>query len=448
MKKLTGILTALVILCSAVNAWAVPATTVVTGIVYGGGGLPAPNTVVIFNTPQQIAGGEVITRSIVSTRTNASGVISPITLVQATVVQITVGSGFPVTGIVPLAATAPFSAVLAGSVFSGGTFQVNGINTTSQAAINWQNGTNITVSNPSAGNVKFDLSGTIAVANGGTGRTSLTAHSVLVGAGTSGLAQIGPGTTNFCFIGQGASADPVFAECPGPATSGTVTSVDWSLPNIFNVSGNPISTTGTLTATLANQSANTVFSGPTTGGAATPAFRALVAADIPNLDTSKLTTGMLAVARGGTGASSFTAHGVLIGNGTGVTAATSPGTSGQVLTSNGASADPTYQTFSGVTSVGLSLPTSVFTLSGTPVTTTGVLTGVFANQTQNKVFASPNGSTGVPSFRALVAGDMPASGISATLDLALPTCGRTGTTQMVFNNGFLTGHSDFTADPC
>lgn len=55
---------------------------------------------------------------------------------------------------------------------------------------------------------------------------------------------------------------------------------------------------GTGAATAA---ANQVFGGPTGGGAAAPAFRALVAADIPVLDTSKLTTGQLGVARGGTG---------------------------------------------------------------------------------------------------------------------------------------------------
>lgn len=37
-------------------------------------------------------------------------------------------------------------------------------------------------------------------------------------------------------------------------------------------------------------SANTVFAGPTTGSATTPAFRALVAADIPNLSATYLTT--------------------------------------------------------------------------------------------------------------------------------------------------------------
>lgn len=64
-------------------------------------------------------------------------------------------------------------------------------------------------------------------------------------------------------------------------TPGSVTSVALSLPSIFNVSGSPVTTTGTLTGTLANQTANTVFAGPPTGSAATPTFRPLTTADMP-----------------------------------------------------------------------------------------------------------------------------------------------------------------------
>lgn len=71
-------------------------------------------------------------------------------------------------------------------------------------------------------------------------------------------------------------------------TSYAVTSVGLSLPSIFTVTGSPVITTGTLTATLANQNANIVFAGPTTGGAAAPTFRSLVAADIPTLTASKI----------------------------------------------------------------------------------------------------------------------------------------------------------------
>jgi hypothetical protein len=89
-----------------------------------------------------------------------------------------------------------------------------------------------------------------------------------------------------------------------PAGAGTVTSVGLALPNIFSVSGTPVISSGTLTATLATQTANTVFSGPTTGSAATPTFRALVAADIPALGASKITSETMATARLGSGAAS------------------------------------------------------------------------------------------------------------------------------------------------
>lgn len=67
---------------------------------------------------------------------------------------------------------------------------------------------------------------------------------------------------------------------------GTVTSVDLTMPAIFSVAGNPITTSGTFAVTLATQTANTVFAGPTAGIPATPTFRSLVAADIPSLSGS------------------------------------------------------------------------------------------------------------------------------------------------------------------
>ena len=75
----------------------------------------------------------------------------------------------------------------------------------------------------------------------------------------------------------------------GAFGAGTVTSVALSLPNIFTVSGSPVTSSGTLTGSLATQSANAIFAGPTTGSAAAPAFRALVAADIPDISATYLT---------------------------------------------------------------------------------------------------------------------------------------------------------------
>ncbi len=63
--------------------------------------------------------------------------------------------------------------------------------------------------------------------------------------------------------------------------AGTVTSAALSMPAIFTVGGSPITTSGTFAITLANETANTVWAGPTSGGAAAPTFRALVNADFP-----------------------------------------------------------------------------------------------------------------------------------------------------------------------
>lgn len=72
-------------------------------------------------------------------------------------------------------------------------------------------------------------------------------------------------------------------ECftPGSA-SGTVTNVEMAVPSGFTLSGSPVTTSGTFTLGLSSQTANTVWAGPTTGGAAAPTFRALVSADIPD----------------------------------------------------------------------------------------------------------------------------------------------------------------------
>ena len=72
---------------------------------------------------------------------------------------------------------------------------------------------------------------------------------------------------------------------------GTVTSVGLYLPDIFSLSGSPVTTTGTLTATLASQTANQVFAAPVKGPGL-PVFRTLVSTDIPALSWSKITTGL------------------------------------------------------------------------------------------------------------------------------------------------------------
>lgn len=54
------------------------------------------------------------------------------------------------------------------------------------------------------------LSGQVSVANGGTGAATLTAHGVLIGAGTSAVAPTSAGTALQPLVSNGASSDPTF----------------------------------------------------------------------------------------------------------------------------------------------------------------------------------------------------------------------------------------------
>ena len=110
--------------------------------------------------------------------------------------------------------------------------------------------------------------------------------------------------------------------------TGTVTSVGLSLPNIFTVSGSPVISAGSLTATLASQSANRFFASPN-GSSGTPTFRNLVEADLGTITVpfinggiglnSLITTNYL-LASNGAGY-----EGRRISPGTGITLSTGPG---------------------------------------------------------------------------------------------------------------------------
>jgi hypothetical protein len=110
-----------------------------------------------------------------------------------------------------------------------------------------------------------------------------------------------------------------------------------TVPSFLSVSPSTITSSGTFAVTLANETANTVFAGPTTGAAQAPTFRTLVAADIPNLDASKITTGQLAPANGGTGinTSATSTGSILYTSGAGTWTTLAPGSNTQVLTLSG-----------------------------------------------------------------------------------------------------------------
>lgn len=112
--------------------------------------------------------------------------------------------------------------------------------------------------------------------------------------------------------------------------SGSVTSVGLSLPSIFSVSGSPVTSSGTLTGTLATESPNAFFAGPSSGStAATPTFRSLVVADVPTLNQS--TTGNAATATTATNLSGSTQYSVPYQTGSSTTGYVTPNTTATSL---------------------------------------------------------------------------------------------------------------------
>mgnify|MGYP005834837459 CR=1 FL=1 len=105
------------------------------------------------------------------------------------------------------------------------------------------------------------------------------------GTGTNGMIRYNSDTNQFEFYQNGA-----WINYGQSNTFGTVTSVDVVLPEtIFTASGGPITDSGTITFTLDDQAANTVFAAPN-GLTGTPSFRSLVEADIPTLNWTKITS--------------------------------------------------------------------------------------------------------------------------------------------------------------
>lgn len=87
----------------------------------------------------------------------------------------------------------------------------------------------------------------------------------------------------------------------GTITSvGTVTSVGLNLPAIFSVSDSPITTSGSITATLASQTGSTFLAAPE-GADGTPSFRIITTTDLPELNASQTTSGTFDPARLGSG---------------------------------------------------------------------------------------------------------------------------------------------------
>jgi hypothetical protein len=167
------------------------------------------------------------------------------------------------------------------------------------------------------------------------------------------------------------SGEPTWAAAPATG----VTSVGLSLPSsVFSITVSPITSTGTLTSVFQTQLANTIFAGPTSGVAAIPTFRTIVAADIPTLNQN------------------------------------TTGTSSNIT----ATSNATLTTLSAL-SLPLSQVTGTLSISngGTGTTTTS----------QNFVFVGPTSGSGAPSFRSLTTPDLPLNDQYTTIGITVDGAG-------------------------
>lgn len=188
--------------------------------------------------------------------------------------------------------------------------------------------------------------------------------------------------------------------------SGYLSSGDW---NIFNnkistqilnspvalfgtpITGTLVSGIDTLNLNLVNQNQYTIFAGPTGTGAVPPSFRALVSGDIPILSSAQIS-------------------GIIVGG--------------------------------SVTYIGVSLPTGIFSSTGSPITSSGNIVFSLQNQTGNQFWAAPSTGNGPPVFRVITSGDIPNLSLSQIngTSVFVQTGNQIVTTSPLLGGSALTGN--------
>lgn len=93
-----------------------------------------------------------------------------------------------------------------------------------------------------------------------------------------------------------------------------------------------------------------------------------------------------------------------------------------------------------VTSVTVNMPLE-FSMTGNGSSGDVIIGGTWANQNQNLIFASPNGSVGAPSFRSLVENDLPTISVSKLTGILPIANGGTGTSTAPTDGQLLIGNT-------
>jgi hypothetical protein len=201
-----------------------------------------------------------------------------------------------------------------------------------------------------------DITGTLAVVNGGTGQFTYTIGDLLYADGSTSLARLTAVADGSVLRSAGVGAAPIYGKV---RLSGATTDITGTLPATSGGSGFASYAVGDLlyadtTTTLAKLADVATGNALLSGGVSTaPAWG--------KIGLTTHVSGTLAVANGGTGVGTFTTDGVLYGNGTGVILVTAQGGTNTVLTANaGAPSFSATPTLTSLTLSGLTQGSIVF----------------------------------------------------------------------------------------
>lgn len=239
--------------------------------------------------------------------------------------------------------------------------------------------------------------GSIGVAGGGTGQTSLTTHALLIGEGTNAVAFAVPGTAGMAAISNGPNNDPSFQalSLSGAGVGGVLGVGNGGTGRNYLGQGVLVGEGGSAIDAVPYGTAGQPLISQ--GATIDPTFGPI------NFDTGGAVTGVLGVDNGGTGAASFGTYDLIAGNGAGPLIGIGPGgTPGVPLVSaagggfpffnpvslNGPGVNGVLPVSSGGTGVTSFTPYSVIVGN---TTSTGTLVGIGPDAVTGKPLLNANG---------------------------------------------------------
>ena len=253
------------------------------------------------------------------------------------------------------------------------------------------------------------------VSEGGTGHTTLTTHNILIGNGTGALGVVAPASVQgIPVVSVNATSNPVFntASVPGGGTGmtsatvvapicggNTTTSAFQSAASGISNAGYVLTSTGSATLPTWQASLNGIVTLDADTGSATGSTVDIAGGTgiSTTATTGTLTVNLqvpIDVADGGTGETSLTAYAPICGGTTTTgalqSASTGISTSGFVLTSNGASAVPSFQA---IPSASITLDGNTGSATGSTLTIAGG-TGITTSATGTTVTITATGGGG------------------------------------------------------